>query len=239
MSGLGQDLKLALRVFWKNPAFAGIVVLTLALGSGANTAIFTLLDQVMLRVLPVERPDRLVVLSRPRSLLGLVQQPERYGDAGLAADVRGPPRPHAGLLGRPRALLDAHPPLGERADRQRQRRHGLGRRSSRSSACGRLSAVSSRADDDRTPVGPPRRRAGARLLRAPLRRRPGVVGQDGLVNSHPMTVIGVAPPGFDGVEVGRRDRRVRAPGDAAGGAADLGQAASATGARAGSRAWPA
>ena len=36
MSGLGQDLKLALRVFWKNPAFAAIVILTLALGSGAR-----------------------------------------------------------------------------------------------------------------------------------------------------------------------------------------------------------
>ena len=73
MSGLGQDLKLALRVFWKNPAFAAIVVLTLALGSGANTAIFTLLDQVMLRALPVERPDRLVVLSAPGPVLGLVR----------------------------------------------------------------------------------------------------------------------------------------------------------------------
>ena len=75
MSGLGQDLKLALRVFWKNPAFAAIVILTLALGSGANTAIFTLLDQVMLRALPVERPDRLVVLSAPGPVLGLVEQP--------------------------------------------------------------------------------------------------------------------------------------------------------------------
>jgi hypothetical protein len=41
------------------------VVLTLALGTGANTAIFTLLDQVMLRSLPVERPERLVVLHAP------------------------------------------------------------------------------------------------------------------------------------------------------------------------------
>jgi hypothetical protein len=70
MSGIGQDLKLALRVFWKNPAFAGIVILTLALGSGANTAIFTLLDQVMLRALPVEGPERLVVLHAPGPFSG-------------------------------------------------------------------------------------------------------------------------------------------------------------------------
>jgi hypothetical protein len=65
MGGIGQDLKLALRLFSKNPAFAAVIVLTLALGTGANTAIFTLLDQVMLRALPVERPERLVVLHAP------------------------------------------------------------------------------------------------------------------------------------------------------------------------------
>ena len=55
MSGLWVDLRLRSASSVKSPAFAGIVVLTLALGSGANTAIFTLLDQVMLRLLPVER----------------------------------------------------------------------------------------------------------------------------------------------------------------------------------------
>ena len=70
MSGIAQDLKLALRLFWTSPVFAAIVVLTLALGTGANTAIFTLLDQVMLRSLPVERPDRLVVLHAPGPVPG-------------------------------------------------------------------------------------------------------------------------------------------------------------------------
>jgi len=62
MDGIAQDLKLALRVFWKHPGFAAIVILTLALGSGANTAIFTLLDQILLRQLPVQAPDQLVML---------------------------------------------------------------------------------------------------------------------------------------------------------------------------------
>ena len=119
MSGLGQDLKLALRVFWKSPAFAAIVVLTLALGSGANTAIFTLLDQVMLRALPVEQPDRLVVLSAPGPFSGWSEVEQRHGDPGVAPDVRGAARPdaapspaswrtrrhsvHLTLTGRPRA----------------------------------------------------------------------------------------------------------------------------------------
>ena len=75
MDDIGIDIRQALRSFAKNPAFSAIVVLTLALGIGANTAIFSLMDQVMLRLLPVHEPQRLVVLNGPGPLLRLVQQP--------------------------------------------------------------------------------------------------------------------------------------------------------------------
>ena len=58
-----QDLRLALRTFRNAPLFTSVAVLSLALGIGANTAIFTLIDQLILRRVPVQDPDRLVILT--------------------------------------------------------------------------------------------------------------------------------------------------------------------------------
>ena len=57
------DVRYALRVLVKNPGFACVVIFTLALGIGANAAIFSLMDQVLLQSLPVANPDQLAVLS--------------------------------------------------------------------------------------------------------------------------------------------------------------------------------
>lgn len=62
MIGFVQDLRCAVRQLLKNPGFAAVAVITLALGIGANTSIFVLLDQVLLRSLPVKEPNRLVLL---------------------------------------------------------------------------------------------------------------------------------------------------------------------------------
>src|ERR1700683_1967522 len=60
---LAGNLRYTLRSFRKNPGFATIAVLSLALGIGANTAIFSLLDRVLLRSLPVRQPERLVLFT--------------------------------------------------------------------------------------------------------------------------------------------------------------------------------
>jgi putative ABC transport system permease protein len=72
---LGSDLRHGWRLFCKNPAFTAVAVLTLALGVGANTAIFSVVDAVLLRPLPFPEPDRLVRIAFNEPGLGLREVP--------------------------------------------------------------------------------------------------------------------------------------------------------------------
>src|SRR5689334_81275 len=63
MQSFVQDVRYAVRQLRKSPGFTATVILTLALGIGANAAIFTLFDQVLLRMLPVQNPEQLVRLE--------------------------------------------------------------------------------------------------------------------------------------------------------------------------------
>src|SRR6516225_10070838 len=70
MSAATSDLRLVLRGLRRSPIFSTVTIVSLALGIGANTAIFTLIDQLLLRRLPVFRPDQLVMLYQEGAHIG-------------------------------------------------------------------------------------------------------------------------------------------------------------------------
>src|SRR5216684_1490349 len=85
MASLIQDLRYSLRMLRKNPVFTGIAILTLALGIGPTSVIFSVVDTVLLRPLPFHDPDRLVAVWGRLSGIGLVRDqngvsPPEYAD---------------------------------------------------------------------------------------------------------------------------------------------------------------
>jgi len=201
MEMLRQDVRFALRSFAKSPGFTSVVVLTLALGIGANAAIFGLMDQVMFRLLPVRDPGRLVILNAPGEFSGRTStQSDNLTPISLPMyeGLRDHNTVFSGMLAHwLTAVHFADGPQTENVDADLVSGTYFGVLGL-APAAGRLIGP----EDDRTPGAHPVVVLGHRFFKSRLGGDPAVVGRTVRINGHPMTVIGVAPAGFHGVEVG-------------------------------------
>jgi predicted permease len=202
MELLWNDLRFALRTLARNPAFTAVVLVTLALGIGANSAIYGLMDQVLLRPLPVHRPERLVLLEGPGIWSG--RSSSQYNSITpmsqpMFEGLRDRTPAFSGALAQ--WLSEVH----FRATTPSTENVTAGLVSGSFFAVLGLQPAHGRlftADDDRTPGAHPLVVVSHRFFEGRLAGDRSVLGRTVHVNGHPMTVIGVAPAGFHGIDVG-------------------------------------
>ncbi|MGA3201617.1 MAG: ABC transporter permease [Bryobacteraceae bacterium] len=193
IEGIAQDFGFAVRTLSKAPGFTAVVVLSVTLGIGANTAIFSLIDAVMWRMLPVKNPETLLAVVRSRS--GKVQNGFTYKEYkalreyGQMAELTAysPTRLNVSVDGSLEPTIDGQMIAGNYFSL-------LG-----------VNAIAGRAidlEDDRVPNGHP----VAMISHGYWRRRfgldPTTIGRTISISGTPFTIVGVVPPEFFGVEVG-------------------------------------
>jgi macrolide transport system ATP-binding/permease protein len=206
-----QDIRYGLRTMAANPLFTAVTVLLLALGIGANTAIFSFMDAVMMRALPVQRPEELVVINWrakdfpeiAHSYSGSSYKDARFGQIG--GNIPFPAFEHLRANGSALSSLFAFAGMGRvlvEAGGQAEMASGEIVSGNFYSGLGVNPALGRliNEDDDRTGA------SVAVISHAWWRRRfaadPNVVGQSVLVNNAPVTIIGVSPAEFYGVRPG-------------------------------------
>jgi predicted permease len=197
MQSLMQDLRFSLRQIRRSPGFMVTAVLTLALGVGANTAIFSLLDQALLRSLPVRAPEQLVVLSATgKAWEGHSSDygagVERSFSYPMYRDLRDRSAAFDGLIGTSPAQVGiARNGTSELADAEIVSGNyfsvlGV------SAANGRLLSQT----DDTTPGGNPVAVLSFNYWKTHLGADANAVGQTLSINGQPFQIIGVSAPEF-------------------------------------------
>src|SRR5579872_3409382 len=202
MHTLWQDIRFGIRVLGKNLGFTVIAVVTLALGIGANTAIFSLMDQILLRRLPVRNPSELVVLHNPGPKTGRVSSDGDDADSFSYPMYKGLRDGAANAI----ALIargSAKASLASQGQTERGRLElvtgnyfdvlGV------TPAIGRVFSP----QDDKSPGGDQLAVLTYNYWTRHFAGDPGVLNKTILVNNVPMTIVGVSRNGFTGVQIGQ------------------------------------
>jgi predicted permease len=202
MQSLWKDVRFGLRMLAKSPGFTAIAVITLALGIGANTAIFSLMNQVLLQRLPVKNPDELVIVRAPGPQTGHVSTD---GDSAesfsypMYKGLRDTNSVFSGILARYRfsASVASHGQTDRASGEVVSGNYFevLGVRP----AIGRMFSQ----DDDRVPGSQPVVVLSHAYWTRHFGADPSVLNKVLLINNVEMTVVGVSQSGFTGVQVGK------------------------------------
>ncbi len=186
---LAQDLRFAVRTLRRSPVFTAAAVLSLALGIGANTAIFTLLDAAMFRTLPVKAPEQLVIVrSRQSAGSAIISNP-------VFEEIRARQQVCTELLAsaEPQRLTvqwDSAVP---------QRLMGTLVSASYFQVLGvDIPVGRGFAPNDERPSAARVAVISHGLWSRQFSRNPAVLGQTVSVGNQPVTIIGISPPGFEG-----------------------------------------
>jgi predicted permease len=213
LAQLGQDLRYGWRSLRRSPGFTVIVVLTLALGLGANTAIFSLADAILLRPLPVRAPERLVLLAvqdgsngrgpHPPGRLKLLSYPLYQR---VLADNQGPGAAFAALAAEQSGGTTSSIQWSGRPDDSAETVAGRSVTANYFEVLGvapfrgRLFA----AGDATAPGANPVLVLSHHLWRRRFGGDPRLLGARVTVNGRAYNVVGIAPPGFTGTNLGMR-----------------------------------
>lgn len=206
MSGLVSDLRFALRTLARSPLFTLVALLSLALGTGANTAIFTLMDQLMLRQLPIRNPGELVMLYQQGSHNGS-NMGFRMHSYPIYEDYRTKAAPFSEVLCR--RLLDVSVSVENNTERLRAEMVS-GNYFTMLGVKPALGRVFNSKEDDQVYGGHPHVVLGYDYWMARFAGKRDVIGKKILVNNHPMIIVGVSAAGFSGLDPARAPQ-IRVP----------------------------
>jgi predicted permease len=196
MPGLFSSVKYALRAFRRNPLFTAIAVVSLALGIGANTAIFTLLDQLVLRLLPVKEPERLVMIWSTSPHMGNNAGP-RSASYPMYQDFQR----HAQAFESVFCRFDTPADVTFDGSTERVTAELVSGNFFQALRVGpAIGRVFSPEADDQIYKGHPVAVLSHLYWINRFAADPNIIGKKILVNNYPMEIVGVSAPGFVGLD---------------------------------------